>query len=173
VRYFRSFVFHPDGVLRSPIHRGSPNEHATTDRFPYRDMRATCNLGHQPPEPACTCGLYVWKSWWHPRICQHARGPRVFAEVEVPGAAEQVSGVCPIFPLRHSARVAALRLVELWLPGPAHCLICAADPGTVAYGEQTAARLAARYGVPVARLPDNPNVARFQARCAEPVRRLP
>jgi hypothetical protein len=146
-RMFRAFTIR-GGMLASPV--------LVSHRWPGPgpDFVATCEKGHQPPDPACSCGLYVWKQL-SPRACLHSRAPRVFAAVDVPGEASPVSGTCPIYPYRHSARVARFRLLQLWLVPETHCMWCrasAADPNEHKAGEDAAQLLEARYGVTVSRL---------------------
>jgi hypothetical protein len=142
VRYWRAFTIRDGGILTSPMRMGR--------RWPGPgpDFTATCPLLHQPPDPGCTCGLYVWATWGR-HICVLNRAPRVTAEVQLTGDRAPISwrdfGV-------DSARVASFTLLTLWIPGPDHCLSCIGDPDTREVGEQELAALADRYRVPVGRL---------------------
>jgi hypothetical protein len=150
VRYYRAFTIR-DGMLASPVR--------VSHRWPGPGpvFTATCEVdpSHQPPEPRCTCGLYLWtaRGGW---MCLRSRAPRVYAEVEPLGLVLPSPSWCPVYSPDRSARVRAFRLLSLWLPGPGHCLLCGADfadPKEPKASEQDLAALADRYQVPVGRLP--------------------
>jgi hypothetical protein len=148
VRYFRAFTIR-DGMLASPVRVGH--------RWPGpgADFTATCERGHQPPAPECSCGLYLWtaRGGW---MCLRSRAPRVYAEVEPTSAVVPPPYWCPVYSPDRSVRVASFRLLSLWMPGRGHCLLCAADvadPNEPKATEQDLAALADRYRVPVGRLP--------------------
>jgi hypothetical protein len=145
MRYFRAYALDPDGVLCSPI--------KTHLRFPTPEHTARCWGGHAPPAPDCKCGLYCVTDAGWPRLCLGSAQPRVLAEVEPLGPPSGVDGRCPRFWRSHSVRVGSLRLLELWAPTRQHCNYCWAHPLTPDWTDETIAALAARYGVPVGRLP--------------------
>jgi uncharacterized protein len=157
---WRVYAITADGVLSS-IPRYGPDVPAL---YPTVECVATCEQGHQPPEPQHDCGLYFLDRYsameasgrLRGTCCQYDFGePRVYAKVSTAGPVlgdrhwDHLGRLLPHMPY-HPRRAAAVRVRELWLPGPDHCGDCA--PRTPLVPDEVMAALEARYRVPVRRL---------------------
>jgi hypothetical protein len=160
-RCFRAFTLR-DGILHSAVH--------TWHRWPGPgpDFTAACEHGgdHEPPAADCTCGLYVWTSWW-PGACLRTTLPGVYGEVEVTGRVAPVADTCPVYRLKRSVRVGSFRLRRLFVLVPPHCVFCADDPRAREVTDGELAALADRYGVPAERWYEMPDPAAVVAAVRE------